>query len=69
MVERLAVLHMVEDDRIEGLLEKLKADGMPNLFMPRANDFVKVDELPLLGTGKLDLRGIKAKAREALLGE
>ena len=30
-----------------------------------ANQFVQVKELPLLGTGKLDLRGIKKIAMEA----
>ena len=34
--------------------------GLPNLYLPRRQDFVKVDALPLLGTGKLDLRALKA---------
>mgnify|MGYP001401286693 CR=1 FL=1 len=39
--------------------------GLPALFLPRANQFVYVNELPLLGTGKLDLRRVKEVAAEA----
>ena len=35
---------------------------MPALFLPRKNQFVHVDTLPLLGTGKLDLRKVKEVA-------
>jgi acyl-[acyl-carrier-protein]-phospholipid O-acyltransferase/long-chain-fatty-acid--[acyl-carrier-protein] ligase len=52
--ERLAVVHT------------LAADLVPNLFLPRADHFVKVDALPLLGTGKLDLRGVRKLAEAAL---
>jgi len=38
--------------------------GLPNLFIPRPNQFIKVEALPLLGTGKLDLQGIKKIAQE-----
>jgi len=40
-------------------LEKLSQAGLPNLWMPRPNQFFLVEELPLLGTGKLDLRRIR----------
>ena len=63
--ERLAVLHTLSEDVIPGIVDKLSDMGLPNLFIPRANQFVQVKELPLLGTGKLDLRGIKKIAMEA----
>ena len=63
--ERLAVLHTLQEDLIPGSVEQLSDMGLPNLFIPRANQFVQVKELPLLGTGKLDLRGIKKIAMEA----
>ena len=66
--ERLAVLHTLDEARISGILEKLSADGLPNLFIPARNQFVKVDALPVLGTGKLDLRGVKRIAMERLQG-
>jgi acyl-[acyl-carrier-protein]-phospholipid O-acyltransferase/long-chain-fatty-acid--[acyl-carrier-protein] ligase len=64
--ERLAVLHTLDEGRIPEILEKLSAIGLPNLFIPSRNQFVKVDALPVLGTGKLDLRGVKRIAVERL---
>ncbi len=66
--ERLAVLYTVDDDVIPGVLEKLGGMGLPNLFIPRKDAFVKVDAIPVLGTGKTDLRAVKATAAERLLG-
>lgn len=64
--ERLAVLHTLEESRIPPILEKVSASGLPNLFIPGKHQFVKVDALPVLGTGKLDLRGVKQIAMERL---
>lgn len=64
--EQLAVLHTLEESRIPSVLEKLSASGLPNLFIPGKHQFVKVDALPVLGTGKLDLRGVKRIAAERL---
>ncbi|MFI4982466.1 MAG: AMP-binding protein, partial [Nevskiales bacterium] len=65
--ERLAVLHTLDAAAVPGILEKLSASGLPNLFIPRREQFVKVEKLPILGTGKLDLREIKRIAAEALV--
>jgi acyl-[acyl-carrier-protein]-phospholipid O-acyltransferase/long-chain-fatty-acid--[acyl-carrier-protein] ligase len=64
--ERLAVLHTLDDTHIPEIVAKLAADGLPNLFIPSRSNFVKVDALPLLGTGKMDLRGLKRIAMERL---
>ena len=64
--ERLAVLHTIEEDRIPEILDKLSESGLPNLFLPGRDQYVKVDVLPLLGTGKLDLREIKRVAVASL---
>ena len=40
-------------------LAVFRKQGLPNLFIPRRDHFVKVDALPMLGTGKLDLRALK----------
>ena len=64
--ERLAVLHTVGDDQVDKALEHLRTLGLPNLFLPRRDHFVKVDALPLLGAGKLDLRAVKRIAEQAL---
>jgi acyl-[acyl-carrier-protein]-phospholipid O-acyltransferase/long-chain-fatty-acid--[acyl-carrier-protein] ligase len=67
--EQLAVLHTVEDSQIPGIVAKLGASGLPNLYIPSRANFVKVDALPLLGTGKMDLRSLKRIAMERLLGK
>jgi acyl-[acyl-carrier-protein]-phospholipid O-acyltransferase/long-chain-fatty-acid--[acyl-carrier-protein] ligase len=64
--ERLAVLHTLGPEEIPPLLQKLAEAGLPNLYIPRADHFVRVAELPLLGTGKIDLRAVKQKVQAAL---
>ncbi len=66
--ERLAVLHTLDERHIPEILEKVASQGLSNLFIPARNQFVKVDALPVLGTGKLDLRGVKRIAMERLQG-
>ena len=60
--ERLMVLTTVDAESLPGILQKLGERGLPPLFVPRRNQFVTVDKLPLLGTGKLDLRAVKEMA-------
>ncbi|HTS10538.1 MAG TPA: acyl-[ACP]--phospholipid O-acyltransferase [Candidatus Limnocylindrales bacterium] len=57
--ERLVVLHTLSPEEIKSTLEHLPEAGLPNLWTPRPNQFFHVDELPHLGTGKLDLRRIR----------
>jgi acyl-[acyl-carrier-protein]-phospholipid O-acyltransferase/long-chain-fatty-acid--[acyl-carrier-protein] ligase len=57
--EQLIVLHILEESAIPALLDRVTASGLPNLFIPRRDNFIKVDQLPVLGTGKLDLRALK----------
>jgi acyl-[acyl-carrier-protein]-phospholipid O-acyltransferase/long-chain-fatty-acid--[acyl-carrier-protein] ligase len=61
------VLHTVDEARIPEILAAASANGLPNLFLPARSHFVKVDALPVLGTGKLDLRGMKQIAMERLV--
>ncbi|HVS36909.1 MAG TPA: AMP-binding protein, partial [Gemmataceae bacterium] len=44
--------------------QSLSGRGLPNLWAPSARDFYAVPELPLLGTGKLDLKRLKEMAEE-----
>ena len=60
--ERLVVLHKLPDDKLQTCLEKLTQCDLPNLWKPRADQFFRVEAFPLLGTGKLDLRGVKERA-------
>jgi acyl-[acyl-carrier-protein]-phospholipid O-acyltransferase / long-chain-fatty-acid--[acyl-carrier-protein] ligase len=64
--EQLAVLHTLDESQIPGIVSKLTANGLPNLYIPSRANFIKVDALPVLGTGKMDLRGLKRIAMERL---
>jgi acyl-[acyl-carrier-protein]-phospholipid O-acyltransferase / long-chain-fatty-acid--[acyl-carrier-protein] ligase len=61
--ERLMVLHTVSEEQLAECLAGLAKSDLPALWRPRHDQFVRVDQLPYLGTGKLDLR----KARELAL--
>jgi len=61
--ERLVVLHTLEEEPLEECLQKLGKSDLPALWRPRPDQFLRIEKLPYLGTGKLDLR----KARELAL--
>lgn len=67
--ERLIVLHKPMKKTVKEITDRLQAAGLPNLFIPAADAFIEVDQIPLLGTGKLDLRGIKLLAQEKTSGK
>jgi len=57
--ERLVVLHTLKEDALKDCLEKLSKSDLPALWKPRPDQFVYVEQLPYLGTGKLDLRRLR----------
>ncbi|MFQ5719109.1 MAG: acyl-[ACP]--phospholipid O-acyltransferase [Acidobacteriota bacterium] len=64
--ERLVVLHTVDPAQVPELIRRLTSQDLPNLYLPRAESFIKVSDLPVLGTGKLDLRRMRQIAAEQL---
>ncbi|WP_298439419.1 acyl-[ACP]--phospholipid O-acyltransferase [Geobacter sp.] len=62
--ERLVVVFARVAGDAETLHRLMAESDLPNLWKPGRDCYVAVDALPLLGTGKLDLRGVK----EAALG-
>ncbi|MDQ3692135.1 MAG: AMP-binding protein [Chloroflexota bacterium] len=64
--ERLIVVHTPLSFAPEELRRGLAAAGLPNLFLPSRDSFVEVAALPVVGTGKLDLKGIKRIALDAV---
>ena len=63
--ERLVVLHLptlTMPPREMG--QKLAERGLPNLWVPGDRDYYPVNELPVLGTGKLDLKRVKDLAMQ-----
>lgn len=61
--ERLVVL-CKDYEAIDGLCKKLNDSGVPKLWIPARSNFHKVMEIPILGSGKLDLQKIKIAANE-----
>jgi acyl-[acyl-carrier-protein]-phospholipid O-acyltransferase / long-chain-fatty-acid--[acyl-carrier-protein] ligase len=64
--ERLIVLHTLEEEQLRTCVEGLANSDLPPLWKPRAEQFVRVESLPYLGTGKLDLRRLRELALEAV---
>ena len=63
--ERLIVLHRPMKKSIKQVIDELATTGIPTLWIPSQDGFVEVAEIPVLGTGKLDLKGIKQMALDA----
>ncbi|MEP6961000.1 MAG: AMP-binding protein [Acidobacteriota bacterium] len=62
--ERLAILYTATNITPEQLWRALSDTDLPKLWIPKQADIHPVDALPLLGTGKLDLRTVRTKAQE-----
>jgi acyl-[acyl-carrier-protein]-phospholipid O-acyltransferase/long-chain-fatty-acid--[acyl-carrier-protein] ligase len=63
--ERLIVLYLPTlNIPLREVFAKLTERGMPNLWIPSERDCYQVPEMPLLGTGKLDLKRVKELALE-----
>ncbi len=63
--ERLIVLHLPDVEcRMQQLLEELVKRGLPNLWVPDRRDCYMVEVMPMLGSGKLDLKKLVDLATE-----
>lgn len=60
--ERLIVLHTLEEEDLAQLKQRVNESDLPNLWRPRANDYFHLEEIPVLGTGKIDIQAVKNKA-------
>jgi len=59
--ESLVVLYKGDID-LDKLHRDLSGNELPKLWIPKKDAYVKVDEIPILGSGKLDLKKIKQMA-------
>jgi acyl-[acyl-carrier-protein]-phospholipid O-acyltransferase / long-chain-fatty-acid--[acyl-carrier-protein] ligase len=66
--ERLAVLHTRADLAPSEMIAHLTSAGIPNLWIPKRENFYSVETIPYLGTGKTDLRRARAIALEHAAG-
>jgi acyl-[acyl-carrier-protein]-phospholipid O-acyltransferase/long-chain-fatty-acid--[acyl-carrier-protein] ligase len=63
--ERVVVLHLaLPGTDVRSLSEQLTGRGLPSLGLPGERDFYQVPEMPVLGSGKLDLKRLKEIALE-----
>ncbi|MEY4487905.1 MAG: Bifunctional protein Aas, partial [Verrucomicrobiota bacterium] len=58
--EQLVILSARDEITPEAVREKLTALGLPNLWIPKV--VKRVAKIPVLGTGKLDLKAAKELA-------
>jgi acyl-[acyl-carrier-protein]-phospholipid O-acyltransferase/long-chain-fatty-acid--[acyl-carrier-protein] ligase len=65
--ERLAVLYKGDPD-IDKILSEMRNKGLPKLWIPKKENFYKVESFPVLGTGKTDLKGVKTLAEKLTAG-
>jgi acyl-[acyl-carrier-protein]-phospholipid O-acyltransferase/long-chain-fatty-acid--[acyl-carrier-protein] ligase len=66
--ERLVAMYVSELPPAE-LYTQLSAADLPRLWLPKRENIYQVDSLPVLGKGKLDLRGVKARAQQLAAAE
>ena len=61
--ERLVALYIEPSVTPAELWQRLSQTDLPRLWLPKRENLHQVDELPQLGTGKLDLRALKLRAQ------
>jgi acyl-[acyl-carrier-protein]-phospholipid O-acyltransferase/long-chain-fatty-acid--[acyl-carrier-protein] ligase len=65
--ERLVLLYVKPDVSPEMLWSGLNESALPKLWIPKRESLYRIEAIPLLGTGKVDLRAVK-KLAESLVG-
>lgn len=65
--EKLVVLYAKEGISSHELWAELSKTNLPKLWIPKEENFLQISSIPMLGTGKVDLRQAKAIAMEKIL--
>jgi acyl-[acyl-carrier-protein]-phospholipid O-acyltransferase/long-chain-fatty-acid--[acyl-carrier-protein] ligase len=63
--EQLVVLYDAEVSSAEKLHEIISQSDLPNIYKPRKDNFIPVESIPVLGSGKLDIMKVKQIALSA----
>ncbi len=66
--ERLVVLHTLSNGDVERLMARMDQSSLPKLWLPKYNSFYYVPEIPILGTGKMDIKQVRKIAKELDVG-
>jgi len=64
--ERLVVVYTKDATDADTLRRLMTESALPNLWKPGKDSYVGVESLPVLGTGKLDLKGLREIAAAAV---
>jgi len=67
--ERLVVLYVGDDAEGDRLYRIVADSDLPNLYKPKRENFIAVDAIPVLGSGKLDLVRMKKIAAEQIMAK
>ena len=62
--ERLVAFYAQNGVTAEQLWHKLNSSELPKLWIPKKENLYCVESIPLLGSGKVDLKKVKAMATE-----
>jgi acyl-[acyl-carrier-protein]-phospholipid O-acyltransferase/long-chain-fatty-acid--[acyl-carrier-protein] ligase len=65
--ERL-VLFYTKDVPADVLWDALNKSELPKLWVPKKDNIHRIDAIPVLGTGKVDLRAVKQLAASSIVG-
>lgn len=63
--EELAVLYVPSECDPDRLHEIISKSDLPNMFKPKRDNYIEVKEIPVLGTGKLDIMRLRKIALAA----
>jgi acyl-[acyl-carrier-protein]-phospholipid O-acyltransferase/long-chain-fatty-acid--[acyl-carrier-protein] ligase len=67
--ERLVVLYTADQVSPEDMIEHLRQSGLPALWIPKRDNFSRIESVPMLGSGKTDLKRVREMATEAVMQE
>ena len=62
--EKLIALYCQNGVTTEELWQRLNESDLPKLWIPKRDDLIVIDSLPVLGSGKIDLKAAKSLAQE-----
>ena len=64
--ERLVAFYTDPEITPQQLWDRLCKTELPRLWLPKRDDLHRVDAIPTLGTGKIDLRGVRQLALDRM---
>jgi len=63
--EELVVLYMEKAGTVEQLHRIISGSKLPNICKPKRSNYIRIEEMPMLGSGKLDIMKLRKIALEA----